>query len=46
MASFQDLHFCVPSKTIHSQAKYIVMDYFNQEAKKSRRSISLMEDYQ
>ena len=31
----------VTSKTIHSLPKYIIMDYFDQEAKKSRCSISL-----
>ena len=41
MASLQKIYGCVPSKTIHSQAKYIIMDYCDQEAKKSRRTISL-----
>ena len=30
----KDSHFYAPSKTIHSQVKYIIMDYFDQEAKK------------
>ena len=41
MASLQKIHTCVPGKTIHSQAKYIMIDYCDQEAKKSTRSISL-----
>ena len=47
MASLQkDAHFYIPGKTIHSQAKYIIMDYFDQETKKSRHSISLTKGYQ
>ena len=39
-ASLQkDLHFYVPGKTIHSQVKYVIMNYFDQEAKKYRHSI-------
>ena len=34
MASAQkDSRFYVPPKTIHNQAKYIVMDYHDREAK-------------
>ena len=40
----KDSRFCIPDKTIHSQMKYIIMDYFDQEAKKSRCPISLIED--
>ena len=40
----KDSRFCVPDKTIHSQMKYIIMDYFDQEAKKSRCPISLTEN--
>ena len=36
MASLQKIYGCVPGKTIHSQAKYIIMDYCDQEAKKFR----------
>ena len=36
----KDLHFYAPSKTIHIQVKYIIMDYCDQEA---RRLISLPE---
>ena len=39
-------HFYAPGKTIHSQVKYIKMDYCGQEAKKFRCSISLREGYQ
>ena len=41
----KDSRFCIPGKTIHSQAKYIIMDCFDQEAKKSRCIISLTKDY-
>ena len=38
MASLQkDSHFYAHDKTIHSLAKYITMDYFDQEGEKSRR---------
>ena len=34
MASSQkDSHFYTPVKTIHNQAKYVVIDYHDQEAK-------------
>ena len=33
MASLQDSHFYTPGKTIHSQVKYSIMDYCDQEAK-------------
>ena len=36
-------HFYAPSKTIHSQAKFIIMYYCDQEAKKFRRLISSPE---
>ena len=45
MSLQKDSHFHVPSKAIHSQVKHIIMDYFDQEAKKSRCSISLTEGY-
>ena len=46
MVSLQeDSHFYVPSKTIYSIAEYVIMDYFDQAAIKSRRLISLTEGY-
>ena len=41
----KDSRFCVPGNTIHTQGKYIILDCFDQEDKKSRRSISLTKDY-
>ena len=37
----KDLYIYAPGKSIHSHAKYIIMDYCDQEVKKFRRLISL-----
>ena len=38
-------YFYVPVKTIHGKAKYTVIDYHDQEAKKSRHLVNLTEGY-
>ena len=46
MASLQkDSHLNVAGKPIHSLAKYMIKDYFDQKAKESRCLISLTNGY-